>query len=166
MSSVKTIEIRDYRPCWETSEIAQVIEGLERLSKRGANGKQTSQRRRCERKSYNAQVLVSQNRNVRLQDGSRAMLHLVARNLSRSGLGLLSPLFFEPEIAAQDAPMLRSTNIFRDGGVLEVGLRKHCGETLWVYGTVIRARTVQHDFLDVGIRFNARINAVEELDLE
>lgn len=161
--AVQLNAVRDYRPCWEAAEIAQVLEGLDRLSKR-AGGKQSSQRRRCERKAYNAQVLVSQNRKVRLQDGSRAMLHLVARNLSRSGLGLLAPLFFEAEIPSQDAPMLRSVNVFKDGGVLEIGLRKHCGETLWVYGTVIRARTVQHDFLDVGIRFNARINTVEEID--
>jgi len=165
MAGVQTNEVRDYRPCWELDELAQVVEGLERLSAR-SSGKQSSQRRRCERKRYNAQVLVSQNRKMRLQDGSRAMLHLIARNLSRSGLGLISPLFFEPETPSQEAPVLRAENIFRDGGVLEIGLRKHCGETLWVYGTVIRARTVQHDFLDVGIRFNARINMVKELEID
>jgi len=157
-------EVRDYRPCWEPDEVMQVLEGLDRLAKRAS--KHVLQRRRTERKPYTAGVLITQNRRGRMQDGGKALLHVVARNLSRSGVGLLAPLFFEPEIPSPDSPMLRSANVFREGAVLEIGLWKPNATLLWLYGSVIRARTVQHDFLDVGVRFNGRRNVTQELDLE
>lgn len=154
-------QIRDYRACWDPAEVVQVLDALDRLVERNA-----MQHRQAERMNYLTPVLIAQNRKLRLQDGSRAILHVMARNLSRSGMGLLSPLLFEPEPPCREAANLRGINVFRDGAVLEVGLRKACGSTLWLYSTVIRARTVQHDFLDVGLRFNARINALDELQLQ
>ena len=165
MTKLGSVKLRNYRACWEIDQISQVVDDLDRLGARASN-KTAGQRRRSERKPYSASVLVSQNRKSQLQDGSRALLHLVARNLSRSGLGLLSPLFFEPDVPSQDSPLIRAETIFRDGTVLEIGLRRHCGTLLWIYGTVIRARTVQHDFLDVGVRFNSRMKTLEEIDGE
>lgn len=156
-------EVRDYRPCWEADEVLQVLEGLDRLSRRSGN---MVKLRRHERQPYTAGVLITQKRKGRLQDGARVVLHVLSRNLSRSGLGLLAPLQFEPEIPSPDAPLLRSANVFRDGAILDIGLWRPTGSLMWLYGTVIRARTVQHDFLDVGLRFLGRRNVAQELNLE
>jgi hypothetical protein len=156
-------QIRDYRPCWDAAQMQQAREYLDRLSAR-TGAKQTDQRRHSERRPYTVAVLVTQGRKSRLADGSRFMLHAIARNLSRSGLGLLVPLYFEPEIPNRDAPAIQSMTIFRDASLLEIGLRKACGSMLWLLGTVIRARTLNHDVLDVGVRFNSRISVDEDLD--
>lgn len=158
-------QIRDYHACWDPQEVVQVLDALDRSGHR-VNGNHPSQRREYERKQYLTPVLVSQNRKIRLPDGSRAMLHVMGRNLSTTGLGLLSPLLFEPENPCREAPTLKGVNIFRDGATLEIGLRKPCGNTLWLSATVIRSRTVQHDFLDVGLRFNARIDVMNELKID
>jgi hypothetical protein len=155
--------VRDYRACWDPQEVVQVLDALDRVGNRA--GSVAAQRREFERKPYVTPVVIAQNRKTRLPDGSRAMLHVMGRNLSQSGLGLLSPLLFEAEISCREAPLLRGVNIFADGALLEVGLRKPCGNTLWLSATVIRSRTVQHDFLDVGLRFNARIDVMNELKL-
>lgn len=155
--------VRDYRACWEPQEVVQVLDALDRVGQRSGN---QPVQREFERQPYLTPVLIAQNGKIRLPDGSRAMFHVMGRNLSKSGLGLLSPLVFEPEIPCREAPPLRGVNIFRDGGMLEVGLRKPCGSTLWLSATVIRSRTVQHDFLDVGLQFNARIDVISELKLE
>jgi hypothetical protein len=165
MSRFTLEELREYVASWQPEVVAQVLEGLDRVGKRGQNAT-VAQKRRNERKSYSAIVAIIQNRAVRLKDGSRAKLPLMARNLSRSGLGLLSPLFFEPAIPGPESPTLQARNVFREGAALEIGLRKSCGSMLWLYGTVIRARIVQHDFLDVGVRFNARINILKALELD
>jgi hypothetical protein len=125
-----------------------------------------AQKRRCERRAYNAIVSILQNRAVRLHDGSRARLPLMARNLSRSGLGLLAPLHFEPAHPKSRLPPLQSRNVFRDGACLEIGLRKGGGAMRWLYGTVTRARVVQHDFLDIGVRFTAKVNVFRELEID
>lgn len=166
MTSKLDIEhVRHYRACWDPGEVVQVLDALDRLGSRN-KVKQPSDRRETDRKNYLTPVLVAQNGKTRLQDGSRPMLHVLARNLSCTGLGLLSPLFFEPEIVCREAPMLRAANIFREGATIDVGLQKPCGSTLWLNSTVIRSRTVQHDFLDVGLRFNSRIDLVEDLHIE
>jgi hypothetical protein len=157
--------VRDYRACWEPQEVVQVLDALDRVIQR-STGNQAGKQREFERQPYLTPVLIAQNNKIRLPDGSRAMFHVMGRNLSTSGLGLLSPLVFEPEIPCREAPTLRGVNIFRDGALLEVGLRKPCGNTLWLSATVIRSRTVQHDFLDVGLQFNARIDVMSELKLE
>jgi hypothetical protein len=157
--------VRDYRACWDPQEVVQVLDALDRVGQR-ATGNQSNQRRQFERQPYLTPVLIAQNRKIRLPDGSRAMFHVMGRNLSQSGLGLLSPLLFEPEIPCREAPTLRGVNIFRDGVLVEVGLRKACGNTLWLSATVVRSRTVQHDFLDVGLHFNARLDVMNELKLE
>jgi hypothetical protein len=153
-SNYEVEEVLDYRPCWETGEVQQITQGLERLN--GQKGKAIVQRRRCERKKYTAPVLITQHRKGKVVEGPRVMLHVVARNLSRSGIGLLAPLFFEPEVAAHGSPMLRAASLFREGAALELGLIKQSGSLLWVIGSVVRARTIQQDFLDIGIRFVSR----------
>jgi hypothetical protein len=158
-------QIRDYHACWDPQEVVQVLDALDRVGYR-ATGNQANQRREFERKPYLTPVLVSQNRKIRLADGSRVMLHVMGRNLSTTGLGLLAPLLFEPEVPCREAPSLRAVNIFRDGANLEVGLRRPDSTTLWLSATVIRSRTVQHDFLDVGLRFNARIDLMNELKID
>jgi hypothetical protein len=144
----------DYRPCWETTEVQQVAQGLSRLSER--NGKAIVQRRRSDRKSYTAPVLIMQHYKGKPPEGPRMVLHLMARNLSRSGIAMLAPLFFEPEIPSKSTPMLRAATVFREGALLEIGLMKQSGSLLWLIGGVVRARAVQHDFLEIGIRFSGR----------
>jgi hypothetical protein len=60
--------------------------------------------------------------------------------------------------------MLRADQVFREGSVLDLGLKKPDDQLLWVYGTVQRICTVQHDYLDVGIRFNGRRNLALDFD--
>lgn len=165
MSRYSIDDFQEYLAVWQPEIVAHVLDGLDRIGRRGQTPGMM-QKRRCERRAYNAIVLVLQNRAVRLRDGSRAKLPLMACNLSRSGLGLLAPLYFEPAEPKSRLATLQSRNIFRDGACLEIGLRKKEGNLLWLYGTVMRARVVQHDFLDIGVRFSAKINVLKELDLE
>ena len=74
-------------------------------------------------------------------------------------------MFFEPEMASPGTPLLRSADIFREGAMLELGLTKDSGHRLWVIGVVIRARIIQHDYLDVGIRFCERCINTDEFGL-
>jgi len=165
MSRFTLDELREYVAAWQPEVVAQVLDGLDRVGKRGQNAS-VAQKRRSERKAYSAIVVIIQNRAVRLKDGSRAKLPVMARNLSRSGLGLLAPIFFEPVLPGPESPTLQARNVFREGAALEIGLRKACGSMLWLYGSVMRARIVQHDFLDIGVRFNARINVLKALELD
>jgi hypothetical protein len=103
---------------------------------------------------------------VRQPDGSRVLLKLLSRNLSPSGIGLLAPMMFEPEVPQAKAPLIHSKSIFYEGAPLQIGLTKLGGATLWLFATVVRDRVVQHDFLDVGLRFNARINVIEALEID
>ena len=64
---------------------------------------------------------------------------------------------------SDNAP-IRAANVFRDSGC-DIGLQRQNGEWLWVYGTCVRACTVQHDFLDVGVRFNGRRKLALDFDL-
>lgn len=118
--------------------------------------------RKQERKTYTAPVVVSSRQKGRTS-GLRCRVHVIARDLSRSGIGILAPITFEG--ASLDGPekAMRAENVFREGAVLDIGLRKLTGDLLWVYGTVVRVCTVQHEFLDVGVRFNGR--RALELDL-
>jgi hypothetical protein len=165
MSRFALDDFQEYLAAWQPEIVAHVLDGLDRIGKRGQMSAM-AQKRRCERRAYNAIVSILQNRAVRLRDGSRARLPLMARNLSRSGLGLLSPLYFEPAQPKSRLPTLQSRNIFREGSCLEIGLRKREGSMIWLYGIVVRARVVQHDFLDLGVRFTAKINVFKELDIE
>jgi hypothetical protein len=165
MSRFTLDEFREYLAAWQPEVVAHVLEGLERVGKR-SQGSAMLQKRRSVRRTYNAIVSIIQNRSIRLRDGARAKLPLMARNLSRSGLGLLAPLFFEPAVPGRLSPTLQSRGVFREGSCLEIGLQKSEDKTLWLYGTVVRARVVQHDFLDIGVRFNARINVLRELEIE
>jgi len=165
MSRFALDDFQEYLAAWQPEIVAHVLDGLDRIGKRGQMSAM-AQKRRCERRAYNAIVSILQNRAVRLRDGSRARLPLMARNLSRSGLGLLSPLYFEPAQPKSRLPTLQSRNIFREGSCLEIGLRKREGAMIWLYGAVVRARVVQHDFLDLGVRFTAKINVFKELDIE
>lgn len=150
-----------YRSCWEEAEIEQVLATLSRLEQRlGGN---LLDQRRHQRKTYIAPVLVALPRKGRTS-GSRALLTVVARDLSRSGMAVLAPLFFEPVNADRATTMLRASNVFREGAVLDLGLKKPNDELLWVYGTVLRVCTVQHDFLDIGIHFNGRRNLALDFD--
>lgn len=150
-----------YRSCWEESEIEHVLATLGRLEQR--TSETVLRRRRDERKPYVAPVLVAIHRKGQ-QTSGRAILTVVARDLSRSGIGLLSPLFFEPDVADLSAPVIRADNVFREGTVLDLALKKESDELLWVYGTVQRICTVQHDYLDIGIRFNGRRNLALDFD--
>lgn len=150
-----------YRSCWEESEIEQVLATLGRLDQR--QDSKTLQQRRDERKPYVAPVLIAVQRQGK-RSGARTLLTVVARDLSRSGMGILSPLFFEPEILDHTTPMLRAHSVFREGVVLDLGLKTPSNEFLWLYGTVLRICTVQHDFLDIGIRFNGRRNLALDFD--
>jgi hypothetical protein len=165
MSRFALDEFQEYLAAWQPEIVAHVLDGLDRIGKRGQYAA-IAQKRRCERRAYSAIVAILQSRSVRLRDGSRAKLPVMARNLSRSGLGLLSPLYFEPAQSKSRLPTLQSRTIFRDGACLEIGLRKKEGNLLWLFGTVMRARVVQHDFLDIGVRFTAKVNVFRELDLE
>ena len=150
-----------YQPCWEHEEIEQVLATLGRLEKRKSNT--LVSQRRNERKPYVAPVIVAlqrQGRNVR----SQALLTVMGRDLSRSGMSLIAPLFFEPEASDRTVAMLRAGNVFHEGAVLDLGLRKLTGDVLWLFGTVLRVCTVQHDFLDLGIRFNGRRNLALDFD--
>jgi hypothetical protein len=149
-----------YHSCWEEAEIEHVLATLSRLEQ-GVSGNLLHQRK-DERKPYIAPVLVAIHRKGKRT--SRALLTVVARDLSRSGIGLLAPLFFEPPGDDHTEAMLRADQVFREGSVLDLGLRKSDDELLWVYGTVLRICTVQHDYLDVGIRFNGRRNLALDFD--
>jgi hypothetical protein len=83
---------------------------------------------------------------------------IAGRNLSRSGLGALAPIHFVSEYARKDASALSALELFRDEAVLEVGLKQECGKSLWLVAVVVRARIVQHDFVDVGLKFRGRLN--------
>jgi hypothetical protein len=72
-------------------------------------------------------------------------------------------MYFMDEQTPHEIPTLRALDIFRDGAMLQVGLNKDCGESLWLVASVVRARIVQHDFLDVGLEFKSRINVPEVL---
>jgi hypothetical protein len=164
LSSFDVEQFVDYRPCWDVNEVRQVVEGIHRLSNR--KGKAIVQRRRCDRKYYLAPVLAMPHLDAKArQDEARMLLHVVARDLSQSGIGLLVPLFFEPEVASQLNPVVRSTSIFHSNGKIEIGLRRSSGSLLWIIGLVVRARTVQNDYLDIGIRFlGKKIQTFEFID--
>ena len=149
-----------FRSCWDEAEIEHVLGTLGRLEQRLSSG--VKRQRRDERKPYVAPVLVAFNRKG--MHSSRALLTVVARDLSRSGIGLLSPLLFEPEGADAMAAAIRADSVFREGAVLDLALKKPNDELLWVYGTVQRICTVQHDYLDIGIRFNGRRNLALDFD--
>ena len=149
-----------YHSCWEEAEIEHVLATLGKLEQ-GISGK-LLQQRRDQRKLYIAPVLVAIHRKGKRT--SRALLTVVARDLSRSGIGLLAPLFFEPPGDDQTATMLRADHVFREGSVLDLGLKRPDDALLWVYGTVQRICTVQHDYLDIGIRFNGRRNLALDFD--
>jgi hypothetical protein len=165
MSRFSLDEFREYLAAWQPEVVAHVLEGLDRVGKR-SQGAAMAQKRRSERRTYNAIVSIIQNRAVRLRDGARAKLPLMARNLSRSGVGLLAPMFFEPAVSGQLSPTLQSRSVFREGACLEIGLRKSESNMIWLYGTVVRARVVQHDFLDIGVRFTAKVNLLRELEID
>lgn len=150
-----------YEPCWQEDEIEQVLATLGRLEKRKSDNLVVQ--RRHERKPYVAPVLVALHRKGR-NGRSRSLLTVISRDLSRSGLGLIAPLFFEPDDSDESVTMLRGANVFREGAVLDLGLRKLSGDLLWLFGTVLHVCTVQHDFLDVGIRFNGRRNLALDFD--
>jgi hypothetical protein len=154
-------EVLSYQACWENAEIEQVLANLNRLESKVP--KRVLEQRGNDRKPYATPILVAQTRKAQ-QKTPRAILPVVARDLSRSGLGLLSPLFFEPEHPHGIATLIRGMNVFREGAVLDIGLRKESGDLLWLFGTVMRVCTVQHDFLDVGIRFNGKRNLELEFD--
>jgi hypothetical protein len=149
-----------YRSCWEEAEIEQVLATLKRLDDRLSGS--VRQQREHQRKTYIAPVMVALRHKGKRS--SRAVLTVVARDLSRSGIGFLAPLFFEPEFDINDATMIRGDSVFREGAVLDLGLKKADGELLWLYGTVLRLCTVQHDYLDVGVRFNGRRNLALDFD--
>ena len=162
MAGPTTIEeVLSYQACWEQDEIEQVLATLNRLESKVPQ--RLLEQRGNERKSYATPILVAQTRKSR-QKSPRAILPVVGRDLSRSGLGLLSPLFFEPEHSHRGATLVRAMNVFQEGAVIDIGLRKPNDELLWLFGTVMRVCTVQHDFLDVGIRFNGRRNLALHFD--
>ena len=156
--------VRDYRPCWEPEHVYQALEGLERLNQGPPND--AKDRRGQARTHYATMVQVAQSRHIRQPDGSRIMLRVLSRNLSPSGIGLLAPMYFEPESPEGKAPLIAAKSVFYEGAPLQVGLKKLGGATLWLFATVVRDRVVQHDFLDVGLRFNARINVIEALKID
>jgi hypothetical protein len=156
--------VRDYRPCWEPEQVYQALEGLQRLNQGPPSG--LKDRRGQGRTPYATMVQVAQSRHIRQPDGSRIMLRVLSRNLSPSGISLLAPMFFEPESPEAKSPLIPATSVFYAGAPLQVGLKKLGGATLWLFATVIRDRVVQHDFLDVGLRFNARINVIEALEID
>jgi len=153
-------EVLSYQACWESGQIDEVLATLTRLEQKLPQ--HVLDRRGNDRKDYTAPILIALNRKG--QARTRAILPVIARDLSRSGLGLLSPLFFEPEMAQRGATLIRGINVFKEGAILDIGLRKASGDLLWLFGTVMRVCTVQHDFLDVGMRFNGRRNL--ELDFD
>jgi hypothetical protein len=155
-----TEEVLAYRACWADEEVEQVRDTLLRLEQRIPS--YLLEQRRQQRISYPATVLVAHIRRGR--NKTRAIFPAAGRDLSRSGVGLLSPLFFEPVKADGTATLVRAANIFQEGAVLDMGLRKPSGDLLWVFGTVMRVCTVQHDFLEVGIRFNGRHDVALEFD--
>ena len=67
-------------------------------------------------------------------------------------------MHFVSEYATKDMSALPALELFRDEALLEVGLKQECGKSLWLVAAVVRARIVQHDFLDVGLKFRGRLN--------
>jgi hypothetical protein len=153
-----------YQAVWDPEELKQVLRDLERMSER-SGVKQFEGSRRYERKPCSGVVVVRPHRDTRLRCGSRASLEIVARNLSQSGIGVLAPMQFESAEISKE-PILRALDVFRDGALLEIGLKRSCGKSLWLSATVVRARIVQHDFLDIGLKFNSRLNVPEALENE
>lgn len=151
-----------YRPCWDGNAVQHVLEMLSRIG--GRVSKNLLKMRRHERMPYVAPVIVSQKTKDRLKKQTKSILPVIGRDLSRAGICLLTPLTFEPQTPDGQQGSLRATDIFRDGVVLDIGLQKANGDWLWVYGTCVRVCTLQHDFLDVGIRLRGRRNL--ELDFD
>src|SRR5688500_4873719 len=118
MSRFTLDEFREYLAAWQPEVVAHVLEGLDRVGKRSQGS--MLQKRRSVRRNYNAIVSIIQSRAIRLRDGARAKLPLMARNLSRSGLGLLAPLYFEPAVPGRPSPTLQSRSVFREGSCLEI----------------------------------------------
>jgi hypothetical protein len=149
-----------YRPCWDAAEVERVLQTLELAGNR--KGKAIVQRRRCPRRYYKAPVLVMGPRSEEAIAGPRRLMHLVSRNLSQSGICLIAPLFFEPEVSSKLHPMLRSTEVLKIGEMVELGLKKQSGPLLWLIASVIRTREVPSDFLEVGLRFLSRRICTDE----
>jgi len=154
-------EVQQFRPCWQIEDVSKVLDILSRLGQRV--GKHHLRQRRHDRKPYTATVFVAP-RKKGADKQTRPMLPVMARDLSRSGMSLLAPALFELDIEAPNPARLRAENVLYEKGVLDIGLRKDTGDMLWVYGTVVRVCTVQHDYLDVGIQFNGRHNLALEFD--
>jgi len=156
---------RPYYPAWDFDELQQVLRDMDHASARPGTT-QAQGMRRHERKPCSGVVAVRQDKDVFLRCGSRVSLAIVARNLSQSGLGALAPTFFIAEQTPHEVPPLRALDVFQEGALLELGLKRICGESLWLMARVVRARTVQHDFLDVGLEFTSRVSVPEVLGID
>jgi len=156
----ETDDVIPYSAVWDQDELRQVLRELDRMNER-SGFKQFAGLRRHERHPYYAMVTLRR-ATVPRSERDPAIVTLVAgRNLSRSGLGALAPMFFISEYSGQSLPAL---DLFEDGALLELGLKQNCGKSLWLTAAVVRARIVQHDFLDVGLKFRARLNVSEVLE--
>ncbi len=162
MPNLASPEVVHYRPCWEGNDVQPVLETLARHGSRVSQ--QLLSMRRHSRAPYITQILVGHKYKGKLKNTTKAILPVLGRDLSRSGAGLLSPVLFEPQIQEEETALIRAANLFREGAVLDLGLQRPSGEWLWLYGTCVRVCTVQHDFLDVGIRFNGRRNLALDFD--
>lgn len=102
------------------------------------------------------QPLPADSRPSAQRNARPVQLLVQARNLSQSGISLLAAPRFEPNLIADDTPLISAEAIFRLGRPMAIALNLTQQLPLWMEGQVVRVRRVHQGFLEVGIRFTRR----------
>jgi hypothetical protein len=142
-----------YEPDCSPDELRQVIGVLERWSRR--TRKHVTHVRASHRHEYRTTVLVETSE-ITADGPARRLFHVPARNVSKTGLGIIAPPVFVPKLLSDTTPLLRADTVFRLGAKVKLVLGSQLPNAPVVIAEVIRVRLIHHGFFDIGVRFLAR----------
>lgn len=116
-----------------------------------------SERRRDPRDPYAGQIsvkLVLRTAFISAGGPSRTVsVEVFGRNLSQSGFGFVAPPIYLPEEGSRPAIALRGEEVFTAGKTVEVAIVRDEGKSRWMFGRIVRARTVEDGFVECGVEF-------------
>lgn len=147
-----------YLPDCTHRQFEEVLAALARWSAR--NAPHVTHLREAERPDYHGVVVAA-----RLLPAARAagqapaidaVFRLVARNVSRRGIGLIAPPQYVPQVLSVRTPVLKTGRVFQPPAILALALPRRSQPQLVVRAQIVRLRPIVHSFFEIGARFTGR----------
>jgi hypothetical protein len=142
-----------YEPDCSSEEMSHVLAVLDRWSRRTA--KYVRHARACHRHEYRTMVMVEVN-DQEDEIPLRRVFRVPARNVSKTGLGIIAPPVFVPRSQSDATSILRADMVFRLGAKVKITLGSRLQAATIVRAQVTRMRLIHNGFFDIGVRFLSR----------